>query len=59
MWNYIYSPAEYGPMLPVSRSWNFVKHAANADWEYVLFDWDNLFASYMASLDPRSRDVRS
>ena len=25
MWNYIYTPAEYGPFLPVSRAWNFVK----------------------------------
>ena len=57
MWNYIFQPAEYGPMLPVSRSWNFVKHQANSDWSYVIFDWDNFFASYMASLDPRSKNI--
>ena len=33
MWNYIYNPAEYGPILPVSRSWNFVKSPANSDWK--------------------------
>ena len=32
LWNYIYHPAELGPVLPVSRAWNFVGHAANADW---------------------------
>lgn len=52
MWNYIYTPAEYGPMLPVSRSWNFVTDALNDDWKYVIFDWDNIFASYMTSMDP-------
>lgn len=41
MWNYIYVPAEYGPLLPVSRQWNFVKHPVNLDWGYVIFDWDN------------------
>ena len=38
MWNYVVSPAEYGPFLPVSRSWNFVKKAASTDWNYVIFD---------------------
>lgn len=56
-WNYVYSPAEYGPFLPVSRSWNFVKQAANNDWAYVIFDWDNIFATYMTSLDPAAKDV--
>ena len=23
----------------------------------VLFDWDNIFASYMTSLDPASKDI--
>jgi len=57
LWNYVYNPAEYGPFLPVSRSWNFVKHAKNMDWAYVIFDWDNIFASYMTSLDPASKDI--
>lgn len=53
MWNYIYTPAEYGPILPVSRSWDFVKHPVNLDWGYVIFDWDNIFASFMSSLDSK------
>ena len=57
LWNYIYSPAEYGPFLPVSRSWNFVKQAVNNDWAYVIFDWDNIFASYMTSLDAASKGI--
>jgi hypothetical protein len=57
LWNYIYHPAEYGPMLPVSRSWDFVGGAANSDWSYVIFDWDNIFASLMTSLDPRSKAI--
>ena len=57
MWNYIYTPAEYGPFLPVSRAWNFVKGNVNLDWAYVIFDWDNIFASYMISLDPRAKDI--
>ena len=57
MWNYIYTPAEYGPFLPVSRAWNFVKENVNLDWAYVIFDWDNIFASYMTSLDPRAKDI--
>jgi len=57
MWNYIYVPTEYGPFLPVSRSWNFVKKQMNDDWAYVIFDWDNIFASYMSSIDARSKNV--
>eukprot|EP00440_Ansanella_granifera_P056074 gb/GFBE01060778.1/.p1 GENE.gb/GFBE01060778.1/~~gb/GFBE01060778.1/.p1 ORF type:complete len:828 (+),score=155.91 gb/GFBE01060778.1/:1-2484(+) len=57
MWNYIYTPAEYGPILPVSRSWDFVTQPMNDDWAYVIFDWDNIFASYMTSLDPTGKDI--
>jgi putative isomerase len=57
MWNYILSPAELGPILPVSRSWNFVKEESSLDWSYVIFDWDNFFASFMASLDPRAKRI--
>ena len=53
MWNYIYTPAEYGPFMPVSRSWDFVKKPVNLDWGYVIFDWDNIFATYMTSLSSR------
>jgi hypothetical protein len=53
MWNYIYTPAEYGPFMPVSRSWDFVKGAHGSDWGYVIFDWDNIFATYMTSLSSK------
>lgn len=35
MWNYIYTPSEYGPFLPVSRAWDFVKGRHDQDWSYV------------------------
>ena len=40
LWNYIYHPAEYGPMLPVSRSWDFVgeQRTARCVEESVLFE---------------------
>lgn len=50
MWNWIYNPAEYGPLLPVSRSWDFVKYAVSEDWGYVVFDWDNYVSDPYALL---------
>ena len=49
MWTLISTPAEAGPLMPVSRSWNFVKGASTTDFQYVIFDWDNIFASYIAA----------
>ena len=43
-WNTIYEPLKGRVVTPVSRAWS-VDHGG-----YVLFDWDNYFASYMASL---------
>jgi hypothetical protein len=59
MWNAIYTPSEYGPVLPVSRAWDFVRGLHDPEWGYVLFGWDNLFASYLLSADPRpaARDL--
>lgn len=59
MWNAIYTPSEYGPVLPVSRAWDFVRGTHEPEWGYVLFGWDNLFASYLLSADPRpaARDL--
>ena len=58
MWNLIYNPSENGAaLLPVSRDWNFAPSPANDDWTYAVFDWDNIFASYMTSLDPRAKDI--
>eukprot|EP01060_Flectonema_neradi_P036803 TRINITY_DN719_c0_g1_i2.p1 TRINITY_DN719_c0_g1~~TRINITY_DN719_c0_g1_i2.p1 ORF type:complete len:789 (+),score=161.32 TRINITY_DN719_c0_g1_i2:881-3247(+) len=50
MWNLVYVPLENGPLFPVSRSWNFVHDAATTDFDYVIFDWDNLFASLLGAL---------
>lgn len=47
MWNFIYVPAEAGPFAPVSRGWSFAPGAISTDWNYVIFDWDNIFAAYM------------
>jgi len=57
LWNYVYTPAEAGPFLPVSRHWDFVKGQHDTDFSYVIFDWDNLFATYLTSLDPASKDI--
>eukprot|EP01060_Flectonema_neradi_P036810 TRINITY_DN719_c0_g2_i1.p1 TRINITY_DN719_c0_g2~~TRINITY_DN719_c0_g2_i1.p1 ORF type:complete len:809 (+),score=122.46 TRINITY_DN719_c0_g2_i1:62-2428(+) len=50
MWNLIYVPLENGPIFPVSRNWNFEKPTAVPDFNYAMFDWDNLFASLLGSL---------
>lgn len=53
MWNVVYVPTEAGPVAPVSRGWDFTKGAVSPEWGYVLFDWDNIFASYILSLDAK------
>ena len=51
MWNAIYVPLENGPIIPVSRNWNFEDGTtASTDFNYAMFDWDNLFASLLAGL---------
>jgi hypothetical protein len=46
-WDTIYEPEHRRVLSPVSRIWN-------VNWGgYVLFEWDNYFAAYMASLDNR------
>lgn len=53
MWTSIYNPIERGPIANIIRGnpFNLDSKFVNADWEYVMFDWDNTFASYMLSLD--------
>ena len=53
MWNLIWTPAEIGPLAPVSRGWDFTPAKNSSDFGYVIFDWDNFFASYMLSLDAK------
>ncbi len=43
-WDTIYEPERGRVMSPVSRSWS------EGFGGYVLFDWDNFFAAYMAGL---------
>jgi hypothetical protein len=46
-WDTIYEPEHQRVVSPVSRIWN-------VSWGgYVLFDWDNYFAAYMASLESK------
>lgn len=47
-WNTIYDPSQNRVITPVSRYWNSIFGG------YVLFDWDNYFASYMFSLDSKA-----
>ena len=53
MWNLIHTPAELGPLFPVSHNWDFTPPSRNGDFSYVIFEWDNIFASYMLSLDAK------
>ena len=48
-WNTMFTPLE-GVITPVSRGWDFGEG-------YVLFDWDNFFLTYMASLSRDSLDI--
>ena len=56
-WNMIYTPAELGPFPPVSRAWSSDDPAPTdvdaAQWSYVIFAWDNMFASLLAGLTSR------
>eukprot|EP01084_Bolivina_argentea_P074423 135021_1 len=49
MWNLIYTPEESGPFNPVARAWS--DRGTTTDFGMVIFDWDNIFASYQLSLD--------
>ena len=53
MWNWIYVPSENGPLLPVSRGWNFARGSVTPDFSYAIFDWDNYFATFLANIDNR------
>jgi len=56
-WNYVYVPTEFGTIFPVSRSWNFIKNSSLSGFNYVLFDWDNFFASFLASADEDAKNA--
>eukprot|EP00521_Asterionellopsis_glacialis_P014713 CAMPEP_0195299870 /NCGR_PEP_ID=MMETSP0707-20130614/26349_1 /TAXON_ID=33640 /ORGANISM="Asterionellopsis glacialis, Strain CCMP134" /LENGTH=70 /DNA_ID=CAMNT_0040362387 /DNA_START=62 /DNA_END=271 /DNA_ORIENTATION=- len=50
MFNLIYTPAELSVFTPVSRGWSFTMNPLHSDLTYVLFGWDNLFASYQLAI---------
>ena len=40
MWNFIYTPVEYGPLAPVARGWDFTGGVKQSpDFSYVIFCW--------------------
>jgi len=53
MWTAISTPAENGhaTLMPVSRAWSRIPPTNSSDYTYAIFDWDNLFASLLASGD--------
>ena len=59
MYTYVtlkHRPTEFGTMFPVSRAWNFVKDPASG-FRYVLFDWDNFFATFLAAADDDAKNA--
>eukprot|EP00301_Raphidiophrys_heterophryoidea_P017925 c2923_g1_i1.p1 GENE.c2923_g1_i1~~c2923_g1_i1.p1 ORF type:complete len:932 (-),score=169.29 c2923_g1_i1:264-3059(-) len=53
MWNWLYVPCEYGPFVVAGRGWSFTGTFLTTDFNYAVFDWDNIFSSYMLSLDAK------
>ena len=54
-WRHVYVPAEDGPILPMTYGFSWITPInpvlpSRDDWKYVLFCWDNLFASYTAAV---------
>jgi hypothetical protein len=47
-WNVIYDASNERVIIPVSRLWN-----DNFGGQYVLFDWDTYFGSWMASMESK------
>jgi len=56
MWVWIYTPIENsGPILPVARSWK--GPGQSPDFSYVMFEWDNFFASLLAGIESCNKDM--
>ena len=63
LWNMRFSPMQAAPFPPVARDWNnpwcvvsacmhLQRHAGvTAPFRRPIYDWDNIFAAYMTSLD--------
>jgi hypothetical protein len=47
-----------GPIVPPTREWTWLaQNPRDLEWAYVMFDWDNYFSSYIAGLDPLTKNV--
>jgi len=50
-WRNIFVPTEAGSVIPVTYGFSWISPAPQSyDFAYVLFDWDNVFASYIAGI---------
>eukprot|EP00927_Polykrikos_kofoidii_P024616 TRINITY_DN22354_c0_g1_i1.p1 TRINITY_DN22354_c0_g1~~TRINITY_DN22354_c0_g1_i1.p1 ORF type:complete len:896 (-),score=88.86 TRINITY_DN22354_c0_g1_i1:93-2780(-) len=50
-WRNVYVPAEDGPVMPITYGFTWITPGPrNNDWKYILFCWDNIFASYIAGV---------
>jgi hypothetical protein len=53
-WRHVWTGgAEDGPVLPMTYGFSWItptKRGASNDWKYILFGWDNIFASYTAAV---------
>eukprot|EP01084_Bolivina_argentea_P219621 372447_1 len=56
LWNVIYTPEE-NVIAPVSRAWSGSNIPNGWDFDFILFDWDNIFASWMLSFDSTAMDI--
>ncbi len=47
-----------GPIIPPTREWTWLtQNPRDLEWAYVMFDWDNYFSSYIAGLDPLTKNI--
>lgn len=53
MWTSVYNPIEQGPLANIIRGnpFSLDQNVVNADWDYVVFNWDNAFAALMLGFD--------
>lgn len=50
-WRNVFVPIEAGPVMPVTYGFSWISPGPTSDdYAYVLFDWDNCFASYSAGV---------
>ena len=54
LYNLIYTPAEVSPISVISRNWWYTKETFKPDLDYIIFNWDNVLASYILSKTTRT-----